>query len=158
MAHWLDKLPPNLFRLGINLWGPFIGASIKVKAISHDFKKVTVCLKQHWYNSNYVGTHFGGSMFSMTDPFFMLILIKNLGKEFIVWDKAASIEFIKPGRGLLQAQFEFSEEELAHIREETRRERKYVFDKAVDIVNNENDVVARVVKTLYVSLKKDKSS
>ena len=154
MAHWLDKLSPNLFRLGINLWGPFIGASIQVKSISSDFREVEVVLKQHWYNSNYVGTHFGGSMFSMTDPFFMLILIKNLGREFIVWDKAAHIEFIKPGRGILTARFHFSDEELTEIRHTTKEAKKYIFDKPVEILNQDNEIVARVIKTLYVGLKK----
>ncbi len=81
-----------------NIWPPYFGAGIRIEHVNEDFRYVRVALKRSWYNSNYVGTQFGGSMYSMTDPFFMLILINNLGKDYIVWDKAARIEFIKPGK------------------------------------------------------------
>src|SRR5438445_11192541 len=68
------------------------------------------------WNKNYVGVHFGGSLFSMTDPFYMLMLAANLGDEFVVWDKAASIRYRKPGKGRVRAEFRLTGEKLAEIR------------------------------------------
>lgn len=151
--NWLDKLPSFVLRWGINLWPPYLGSGIKVVSWGKDFRDIKVILKSRWYNKNYVGTHFGGSMFSMTDPFFMLILLKNLGPNYIVWDKAASIKFKKPAKGLLSSTFNFTDAELDAVRKEADDNEKHVFDKAVDIVDEEGQVVASVIKTLYVKRK-----
>lgn len=145
-----SSLSPNGFRILLNIWSPFRGAGIKIEYISPDIREVRVGMKLQWFNQNYVGTHFGGSMYAMTDPFYMLILIKNLGSGYIVWDKAATIEFKKPGKGKITAHFIFPEEEIAAIKQQADVNGKYVFDKSVDIINEEGEVVATVVKTLYV--------
>lgn len=142
-----------LFRKLMGYWPPYLGTGITIDKISLDFRYVEVSMKMHWYNKNYVGTHFGGSMYAMTDPFYMLILLKNLGKDYIVWDKAAYIEFKKPGRGTLRAVFQFTEEEIHAVRQQADANEKYIFDKPVDLVNEEGDIVATVVKTLYVRKK-----
>jgi hypothetical protein len=80
----------------VNFWPPFLGAGIRVKHIAADMKSVDVEMKLRFWNANYVGTHFGGSLFAMTDAFYMLMLMANLGREYIVWDKAASIRYKKP--------------------------------------------------------------
>lgn len=153
IGSFVNNLPAKYFRYGVNLWLPFVGAGISVTKISDDFRNVEVKLKLHWYNKNYVGVHFGGSIFSMTDAFDMLILIKNLGNEYIVWDKAAKIDYKKPGRSTLHASFSFNEEELRVIREKTANNEKYVFDKPVDVIDDAGEVIATVVKTLYVRKK-----
>lgn len=89
----------------MNIWPPFLGAGIRVKEIDEEFKFARVELKSGLLNRNYVGTHYGGSLFSMTDPFYMLMLLHNLGKDYIVWDKAAEINYKKPGKGRLRADF-----------------------------------------------------
>lgn len=104
-------------------------------------------------NSNYVGTQFGGSMYAMTDPFYMLMLIQNLGPEFIVWDKAARIEFLKPGRKRVIAEFKISEHEVQEIGKKATEAGKYVFDREVLIHDTDGVLVARVIKTLYVRRK-----
>ncbi|HQU90597.1 MAG TPA: DUF4442 domain-containing protein, partial [Denitromonas sp.] len=83
------RLGPGLLKWGINLWPPFLGAGIRVQHIAADFSEITVALKMGLLNRNYVGTHFGGSLFSMTDPFFMLMMMHRLGKGYIVWDRSA---------------------------------------------------------------------
>ena len=72
-------------RMLMNIWAPFLGAGIRVKRLGPDWKEIDVEMKLRWWNANYVGTHYGGSLYSMTDPFFMLMLIENLGKDYIVW-------------------------------------------------------------------------
>lgn len=148
-----DKLPANIVRIFANLWLPYLGAGIKVKKVATDYRHIEVELKLHWYNRNYVGTQFGGSIYAMTDPFYMLMLLKNLGKDYIVWDKAAYIDFRKPGRGTIKATFDFSESEIQAIKTETDKLEKYVFERPVDVVDEEGEVIATVMKTLYVSKK-----
>ena len=106
-----------------------------------------------WYNRNYVKTHFGGSLYAMTDPFFMLMLIHILGKGFVVWDKSAHIEFIKPSQGTVTARFVIKEEQIQNIIDNTSRGQKYLPEFSVDIENEAGEKVARVVKTLYVRKK-----
>lgn len=136
-----------------NIWPPYLGAGIKIESISADYRYVRVALKKSWYNSNYVGTQFGGSMYSMTDPFFMIILINNLGKDYIVWDKAARIEFVKPGKTKLVAEFRIDQAQIDLVKEKTNDGGKYVFDLPVDIYDTEKNLIARLEKTLYVRRK-----
>ncbi len=79
-----------------------------------------------WYNRNYVGTQFGGSLYSMVDPFYMLMLMENLGRDYIVWDKAASIDFISPGKGPVYAEFFIDEALLDEVRRQTEGGEKYL--------------------------------
>lgn len=147
-------MKPWLFKYILNIWPPFLGAGIKVTDISQDYAHVKVILKQKWYNRNYVGTHFGGSLFAMTDAFYMLMLLHILGRKYIVWDKASKIEFLKPARGTVKASFDFTPAEIQAIRKQADLNGKYIFDKTVEIYNPNNEVVASVVKTLYVRVKK----
>ncbi len=139
----------------INLWPPFVGAGIRVKKIAEDFTSVDVEMKLRFWNKNYVGTHFGGSLYAMTDPFYMLILMENLGKDYIVWDKAADIRFKKPGKGRLKAHFNISKEKIAEIKAAADTDPKVEPQFKVEIRDEHGDVVAEVNKTLYVC-RKDK--
>jgi hypothetical protein len=148
-----NKLSPRFFRIALNLWPPFIGTGVTVQSISNDFRCIKTYAKLHWYNRNLVGTHFGGTLFVMTDAFYMIMLLFNLGKNYIVWDKSASIQFKKPGRGKVFATFQFTEDEIADIRARADRDEKYIFDRTVDIVDENGAVIASVIKTIYVRRK-----
>jgi hypothetical protein len=110
-------------------------------------------MKMRWYNRNYVKAHFGGSLYAMTDPFLMVMLIHILGKEFVVWDKAAHIDFIKPSQGTATARFLITEEQIEKIINNTSGGQKYFPEFSVDIENGAGEKVARVVKTLYIKKK-----
>ncbi|MDP1776970.1 MAG: DUF4442 domain-containing protein, partial [Moraxellaceae bacterium] len=114
----------------------------------------TVAMKLSWYNTNYVGTHFGGSLYSMIDPFFMLLLMNRLGRDYIVWDKAATIDFIKPGRGLVTATMTLDDERLAEVLKATADGQKYLPVWPVEIRDEDGELVARVDKTLYIRRKR----
>jgi acyl-coenzyme A thioesterase PaaI-like protein len=88
----------QLLRRGMGWWPPFLGAGIRVRSFADDFREAVVELKMGRFNRNYVGTHFGGSLYAMTDPFFMIMLLHNLGGDYLVWDKSGSIEYVAPGR------------------------------------------------------------
>jgi hypothetical protein len=106
-----------------------------------------------WYNRNYVGTHFGGSLYSMADPFYMVMLIHVLGPDYIIWDQAAAIEFFKPGTGTMRATFCLTKADLEAIYAHTAGGRKYLPEFSVDIVDTKGEPVARVKKTLYIRRK-----
>jgi acyl-coenzyme A thioesterase PaaI-like protein len=143
----------RILKLGMNLWPPFLGAGIKVRHIRADYREVVVSMKLRWYNRNYVGTHFGGSLAAMTDPFYMLMLIHILGSDYIVWDKTSTIDFIAPGRETVTARFRLNDDQIAEIKNETADGKAYFPALSVDIVNESGDVVARVNKKLYVRKK-----
>src|SRR5215469_11874966 len=107
-------------RRAVNFWPPFLGAGIRVEHVGADMKSVDVEMRLRWWNANYVGTHFGGSLFAMTDAFYMLMLMANLGRDYIVWDKAASIRYRKPGRSTVRAEFRLSDAQLDDIRGKMR--------------------------------------
>ena len=137
----------------MNLWPPFWGAGIHVDEISHDYRSAKVSLKYGKLNRNIVGVHFGGSLFAMTDPFFMLMFSQNLGKQYIVWDRAARIEFLKPGKSNVVANFRISQEQIDEVRNEAESGEKILKDYSVDIKNTDGEVIARVTKTLYIRKK-----
>jgi hypothetical protein len=155
---WTRSIPTPVLRSLANLWPPYFGAGIKILELSKDFRYLKVCLKRNWLNTNYVNTQFGGSIYSMVDPFYMLLLMNNLGPEYIVWDKAAQIEFIKPGRTKLFAEFSLDSNLLKRVKERTKHGDKYIFDLPVDVSNEKGETVAHVVKTLYVRKKGRKNS
>jgi acyl-coenzyme A thioesterase PaaI-like protein len=137
----------------INFWPPYLGAGIKVRRISKDFREVDVEMKFRWWNRNFVGTSFGGSLYSMTDPIYMMMLIHNLGPEYIVWDKRASIDFLKPGRSKVSAHFRLSQEEIEYFRTKADAEKKVEHELGVNIIDPEGNIIATVKKLLYVRRK-----
>ena len=143
----------RVMRWGMTFYPPYLGAGVRVRHISDDFRDIKVSMGLGWYNRNYVGTQFGGSLYSMVDPFFMLMLMENLGPRYIVWDKAADIDFIAPGKGPVFARFTIDETLLAEIRRQTADGEKYLPQLQVDIHDGAGHLVARVGKTLYVRLK-----
>lgn len=137
----------------INFYPPLLGAGIRVYQMAKDFSLIRVRMKLTFWNKNYVNTHFGGSIYAMCDPFFMLILIQKLGPDYIVWDKAAQVEFIKPGRGTLYVDFSIPIETVDEIKETIKEKRRMEKFFSVDVLNEKGDIIARVGKTIYIRRK-----
>ncbi len=146
--------PSTLFRHLINLYPPYLFTGIKVSSISRDFRNLNVEMPLRWYNRNYVGTHFGGSLFAMTDPWFMLMFMQILGKDYLVWDSKAAIEFIKPGTSKVTCEFDISDSMLAEARLKTESGEKFLPEYEVRILDKNGDLVARVKKQIYIRKKK----
>jgi acyl-coenzyme A thioesterase PaaI-like protein len=147
-------MQPRWFRHLLNCYPPFVGAGIQVTHIAPDWRRIEVKMSLRWYNRNYVGSHFGGSLFAMTDPFLMMMAMQNLGSEYVVWDKAAEIEFIAPGRSRVTAAFALSEDQLAEMREQTRNGEKYLAWFPVEVRGADGGLVARIRRQLYVRRKR----
>ena len=137
----------------LNLYPPYLGAGIRVKRLQPDWKAIDVEMKLRFWNSNYVGTHFGGSLYSMTDPFYMLMLIENLGPAYIVWDKAASVRFRRPGKGKVSVSFRLSEEQIEGIRQTLNTQEKVEPTFVVEVKDDSGAVVAELEKVLYIRKK-----
>ena len=140
-------------RLRLNLYAPFLGAGIRVKRLAPGWKEVDVEMKLRWWNANYVGTHYGGSLYSMTDPFFMVMLIENLGRDYIVWDKSAAIRFKRPGRGTVTASFRLSDQQIDEIKQALNSEKKIERIFTVEVKDESGTVIAEVEKLLHIRRK-----
>lgn len=148
------KITPRRLRFLLNCYGPYLGAGVRVTHIARDWRELRVTMKRHWYNRNAVGTHFGGSLYSMIDPHCMLLLMNLLGKDYVVWDKAAQIEFIRAVKGPVHATIRISEEDVSGIRERTRDGGKFMPEFTIEITDDDDVSVATVRKVLYVRRKK----
>ena len=149
----MARLLKRHMRQLMNLWPPFLGAGIRVKRLQSDWKEIDVEMNLHFWNANFVGTHYGGSLYSMTDPFYMLMLIENLGRDYIVWDKSANIRFRKPGNGRVVARFRLSDEQIAGIRRDLQTQPKIEPTFLVEVTDESGAVIAEVQKVLHVRKK-----
>lgn len=138
-------------RWGFNLWPCYRGTGGRVTHIAADWREVRVRLPLSWRTRNYVGTIFGGSLYGAVDPFFMIMLMKNLGPGFVVWDKAASIRFRRPGLRTLQATFRLDEAELAEIRRLLQTEPKVDRTYTVALVDPDGVLHAEIQKVIHIS-------
>jgi len=132
----------------INFYPPLLGAGIR----SHNIDKnsIHVDMRLTALNRNVFGTHFGGSLYAMCDPWFVLILIRALGSEYVVWDKEASIQFLHPGRGTVTATFYIPEQRVEEIRQAAESTQKIEPTFSVDVLDNQNQIIAHVEKIIYV--------
>jgi acyl-coenzyme A thioesterase PaaI-like protein len=137
----------------MNWWPPFLGMGIKVRRMSDDMREADVEMVQRFWNTNYVGVHFGGSLSAMTDPFYMLMMLENLGSNYIVWDKAGSIRYRRPGRGTVRAEFRLTEEQIEEVRRAAETQAKVEPVFVVQIKDASGEVVAEVSRTLHVRKK-----
>ena len=155
------NMPPSLLtrllpRRLLNLWPCYWGTGVRIKYVAKDFREIRLEVPLDWRTRNYVGTIFGGSMYGAVDPVCMLMLIKNLGPSFVVWDKAATIRFKKPGRSTLRASFKLDQTEIDLIREELRNKDSIERVYNIDLTDDMDTICATVEKTIHI--RKAKSS
>jgi len=141
-------------RRGMNLWSPFRATGIRVTHISPDYREAEVELAFKWHSRNYVGTHFGGSLYAMTDPFYMLMLIHVLGPGYLVSHKGGSIEYLVATREKVYARFALDDAAIADIKAHTAGGQKYLPQLTAEVKTAAGEVVARVVHTLYIRKKR----
>lgn len=147
-------MKPGLLRRGMNFWPPFLFSGVRVRHIADDWGEATAEMRLGRLNRNYVGTHFGGSLYAMTDPFYALLRMYRLGDRYLVWDPSASIDYVAPGRGTVRAHFVLPAARVSEIAAEAAAGEKVLPRFDVDVVHAADDrLVARVRRTLYVRLK-----
>jgi acyl-coenzyme A thioesterase PaaI-like protein len=136
-------------RHAMGLYPPYLGAGIRVR-VAPDLASCEVSMQLRWWNRNYFGTHFGGSLYSMCDPFFVLLLAERLGRDHVVWDKAATIRFRRPGRGRVTAHFAVSAEQVAEIRQQALTAARVEPTFRVEVRDEDGNLVAEVEKLLSI--------
>ena len=141
----LQRYPKFMF----NLYPPLLGAGIRITHLSADWKELDVEMKLRWWNANYVGTQYGGSLYSMTDPFYMVMLIEILGRDYVVWDKSAAVRFRRPGRGAVYAKFRVTDEQIGDIRAALKMEEKIEREFPVNVTDARGELIAEVKKLLH---------
>jgi acyl-coenzyme A thioesterase PaaI-like protein len=144
---------PKVLKCLLRFYGPYFGAGVRLTHISEDWREIHVAMKLRWYNKNAVGSHFGGSIYSMADPHLLLMLMQILGDKYFVWDRFAEIEFVKPGTNTIRSIITISDEDIGTIREMTAEGQKYLPEFNLEIIDEQDELVARVKKTLYVRKK-----
>ncbi len=149
---------PVVSKFMINHYSPYRGAGITIETIDMDNYHIRVKMPLTRKNRNIVGTHFGGSLYSMVDPFYMLILMHHLGHKYIVWDKSASINFLSPGRSTVYADIQLSATEIAEIKQLAENHKPVFRNYTLNIVDDAGTRIAEVEKVLYIRLKKPKAS
>jgi hypothetical protein len=137
-----------------NIWPPFLGSGITVHILSPDLRKVEVRLKLRFWNKNFFGTQYGGSLFSMTDAMYSVMLIENLGSDFVVWDKSATIRYLKPGRTDVKASFEITQDDIQKIKSELSAKDKMDWHRPVQIFDKSQILIAEVDKVIYIRKKR----
>jgi acyl-coenzyme A thioesterase PaaI-like protein len=148
-----ESLKTKIFRWGMNLYPMYFGTGGKVLFISENWRYVRISLNLNIWTRNYVRTIFGGSLFSATDPFYMLMFYHNLAPEFVVWDKEANIKFRKPSRTKLSTEFRITEEELEEVKRLARENGSYIVTKTSEWKNSDNELVCVVERKIYVATK-----
>lgn len=134
----------------MSFYPPLLGAGVRVRRIAGPPITFETRMKLRWWNRNYVGTHFGGSLYAMCDPFYMLILIHELGPGYVVWDKAAAVRFLRPGRGEVRASFVIPRERIEEIRRAADGAPKTEPRFLAEVRDGAGELVAEVDKLLYV--------
>ena len=137
----------------VNIYPPYLGMGIRVRSFSDDFTRFEVQLRPRWYTRNLFGTHFGGSLYAMADPFFVFIVTMNFGKNYVVWDKSASIDFLKPAKGTITGVFEISADRLQEMKAEVDALGKNTYHFEAELVDENGETVARVRKEIYARAK-----
>jgi acyl-coenzyme A thioesterase PaaI-like protein len=148
-----ESIRTKLMRLFFYIHPAYHGTGGRVKYIATDWSEVKLVIPLNWRTRNYVGTIFGGSMYGAIDPMFMIMLIQRLGQDYVVWDKAATIQFKRPGKSKLFAHFLIPDEEVSYIHEELKNNRSVDRVYSVDLKDAEDNICANIQKTIYIRKK-----
>ncbi|MFK4761992.1 PaaI family thioesterase [Microbacterium sp. ZW T5_45] len=148
------RITPRRLAIGMSLWIPNLFSGIRVRRFADDWTTATVELHVNVFTRNYVKTAFGGSMSAMTDPYFFMLVMHQLGRDYVVWDTKGEIEFLKPCRGVLTAEFVVSRERAAEIRQRAQGGAKVLEWFETIITDRDGDVVAKVRREVYIREKR----
>ncbi|WP_298755285.1 DUF4442 domain-containing protein [uncultured Psychroserpens sp.] len=146
--------PATIYKYGFN-WSPmYRRTTAKVIEVSNDLYKVVIMMKPNWKNRNFVGTIFGGSMLSATDPIYMIQLMQILGEDYVVWDKSVEACYKKPAKSKIYGEFMFSEQEIETIKQQVLNKNEIDIVKTMSLVDAKQNIIATFNKTLYIADKR----
>ncbi len=158
MLKQLMQRKPQVLQYLLNFYPPYFGAGVRITRLDLEHGNIDIKMPLTRLNKNYVGTQFGGSLYSMIDPFFMFILMHHMGSGYVVWDKGAKIDFVAPGRGTVYAKVRLTLEQIAEVKTAAATGEKVLRDYPVDITDDSGQVVAHIIKTLYIRQKRPQAT
>ncbi len=144
----------NTLKRIMHFWPPLWFTGISFEHISPDYRHIRVAMAFRFYNKNLHGLQYGGNLYSMTDPCHIMMILRNLGPTYRVLDKGASIDFIRPGLSKVTADCIITEEDLEDIKANTANGEKYFKDFEIEIKDEDNELVAKVIKKMYIRKKR----
>tara|TARA_R110000751_G_scaffold146601_1_gene250729 strand:+ start:158252 stop:158770 length:519 start_codon:yes stop_codon:yes gene_type:complete len=145
--------PATIYKYGFN-WSPmYRRTTARLTEVSDDLYYVKIRLKLNYKNRNYAGSMFGGSMLSATDPIYMIQLIQILGDDYVVWDKAVTAKYKRPGKSTIYGEFVFTKEEIEALKNQLKTKQQVDIIKTMQLVNTKAEVIAEFSKTLYIAQK-----
>ena len=150
-----ESLKTRLKRIAFNFFPAVWASGGKYTYVSEDMRELHLKLPLNLRSRNYIGTIFGGSMFSATDPMFFMMLIKNL-PGYIIWDKASSIRYKKPGRDVLYTKTKITQEDIDSIVEELKSKDKLDRVFTLDLIDTAGDGCATIKKNIHIRHKHKK--
>ncbi len=140
-------------RWAFNFWPCIWCTGSNVEFIAGDFKELHVSLKLNIRTRNRVGTVYGGSIYSSVDPYFMLLLMEVLGKKYVVWDKGASMKFVKPIVEKVKCRFLITDELVEEVKQKVAELGEYSFELPLKYEDDNGKVYATFTKSVYVAAK-----
>ncbi len=143
--------PATIYKYLFNLSPMYRRSTGRIRSVSEDLHQVVVEIPFTYKNKNYAGTIFGGSLFSATDPIYMIQLIQILGDSYVVWDKSATIHYKRPAKEKVIAVFEFTGEEIEQIKKIIEEQKEVVWEKKLNIANEKGIVFCQLEKVLYIA-------
>lgn len=148
-----ETIKSRINRIKFNIFPAYRRTGGRLCFLSEDWREIHVKLEKNWATRNFVGSVFGGSIYGALDPIYMIQLLHILGKEYVVWDKAANIKFIKPVKNTVYAKFLITEDLISQIKNEVKEKGEYTFDVPANFVDKSGEVYSKVMKTMYVAEK-----
>ena len=148
----------NLVRLLLNTWPPLRKQGIQVTNINKSLTRMDVQLKSKWFNQSAAFAIFGGSLYTMTEPFYMLLFLGHIGNDHIVWDKSGLITFTSPARKTINVTFEITPAQIKDIVERCEDGAPILKTFNVDLIDTSGKLVAQVEKVVYIRKKQGKIS
>lgn len=153
-----ESIKTCLMRWRLNLFPVFRRTGARLTYIAPDLREIRIALPLNWKTRNYVGTIYGGSMYSAVDGILMVMFINLLGRDYIVWDKSGRIRYRKPGRNTLTGRFLVSQQDLDEIRDRLVDADRFEKEFRIDLVDEDGDVCAEIDKLLHFRRKAKEDS
>lgn len=141
-------------RWGFNVFPAYRGTGALVCFLSCDWKEIHIKLSLKWSTKNYVGSVFGGSLYGALDPIYMVQLINIFRGKYVVWDKSATIRFLRPVKKTVKARFLITDDLIGTIEREIEQKKETIIDLPVEFLDDSNKAYVRVTKQIYIADKK----
>ncbi len=143
----------RVLKWGMRFYPPLFFQRIWVKNFDKDFTGAEVKIFRSILNINYNRSIFGGTIYSAADPFYAVLFYQSLlrrGYKVLVWQKAAEIDYIKPGMTTLSFKIRIKEEDIQEACTTLDANEKFVKSYPLEITDKYGELCAKVQNVIYI--------